>query len=48
MLGMLLLLLTYPDKNEYFCVADPVFALRDSDHGELGGAGAFFNQISNL
>lgn len=34
------LILTYPDKNERLGVADPVLSLGNSDHGELGRAGA--------
>lgn len=39
---------TYPDEDEDFGVPDPVLPLGDPDHGELSGAGALLDQISDL
>lgn len=39
---------TYPHEYQHFGVANAVFAFGDTDHRELGRAGALLNQIANL
>lgn len=39
---------TYADKDENFGVANAIFAVRHTDHGELGGTWTAIQQIDNL